>query len=323
MTNKRNALRKSNRQQQPTFNERAKEQVLLHRQIAKKSMRQLLQAPGSTAMTVSVIAIALLLPALLFLVGSNLSGGLAGIETNAKLTAYMELAATESEISDVSNYLHTVYSTESIQFISSEQALSEFSQGSGLGPVLSQLPANPLPAAFVVTPSPAFLGNVDTMISELQNLAGVEFVQLDRLWIQRLQAIIELLTAFNQVLMILVGAGLLLIVGNTIRLAIEHRRQEIQVIKLVGGSNNYIARPFLYTGLFLGLAGGLAAGLLVSLIGLFLTGAVNSVVDLYGSNWRLPGPSVLDFLILIAIGGGIGWLAALVSSYKNIAAIRP
>lgn len=299
------------------------ERVKIHRQVAKKSLLRLLKTPGSTLMTVGVIAIALLLPTLLLLADANMSAGLGGIESSAKLTLYMDTAATDREIEDVSNHLLSVFGPDSVDFISAEQALGAFTNNQGLGDLFVDLPSNPLPAAFEISPSSPEVSIIEAQATELEALPGVALLQFDRLWIERLQAFLGLIAAFNQVLAVLVVGGLLAVVGNTIRLAIEHRRQEIQVIKLVGGNNSYIARPFLYTGLFLGLAGGIAASMLVWLIASLLTPSIAEVSSLYGGTWQLEGAGLGMFLGLALVGGLIGWLAAFVASFRNIAAINP
>ncbi len=299
------------------------ERVKIHRQVSKKSLLRLLKTPGSTLMTVGVIAIALLLPTLLLLADANMSAGLGGIESSAKLTLYMDTAATDRQIEDVSNHLLSVFGPDSVDFISAEQALGAFTNNQGLGDLLVDLPSNPLPAAFEISPSSPEVRIIEAQAAELEAMPGVALLQFDRLWIERLQAFLGLIAAFNQVLAVLVVGGLLAVVGNTIRLAIEHRRQEIQVIKLVGGNNSYIARPFLYTGLFLGLAGGIAASMLVWLIASLLAPSITEVSSLYGGTWQLEGAGFGMFLGLAIVGGLIGWLAAFVASFRKIAAINP
>lgn len=299
------------------------ERLKIHQQVARKSLLRLLKTPGATFMTVGVIAIALLLPTLLLLADSNLSAGLGGIESSAKLTLYMDTAATERQIENVSNHLLSKYGADSVDFISAENALHTFTNNQGLGNLLVDLPSNPLPAAFEINPPSQEIGIIESQAAELEALPGVALLQFDRLWIERLRAILGLIAAFNQVLTFLVVGGLLAVVGNTIRLAIEHRRQEIQVIKLVGGNNSYIARPFLYTGLYLGLAGGVAASLLVGLIASLLAPSIADVSSLYGGTWQLEGAGFGMFLGLTMAGGLIGWVAAIIASFRNIAAINP
>ena len=296
---------------------------LQHRRIAAGSVQRLLQAPASTAMTITVIAVALMFPTLLSVVNINLSAELGDVPNSTTLTLFMDVTANDSEIQDVSEYLQTLDIPNSVEFISATQAMEEFAAGHSLGSLLTELPSNPLPAAYVITTDSSDIGALDALATELQSRPGVDLVQYDRVWIERLQAINALVSAFNLVLMLLVGAGLLAIVGNTIRLAVEHRRQEIMVIKLVGGSDAYIARPFLYTGLFLGLAGGATTGLLLTIVMLFLGSAAADLSTLYGGNWQLRGLGFTFFFVLAITGAAVGWIAALLASYRNIASINP
>ncbi len=313
------AKRKRTRPQPSAGNQR----LQLHRQVARESLQRLLASPLSSGITVLVIAIALFLPALLYLLNSNLNAGLVGAADNTRLTIYLQSNISNTNEQAVSEYLLSKFGSESIEYISEEQAMESFSRSAELGDLLTSLPDNPLPAAFVVSPQLDDDTEIENLILELETMEGVELVQLDRLWLQRLQALSDLLTLLSRALALVVLVGLLAIVGNTIKLLIEHRRQEIQVIKLIGGSNSYIARPFLYTGLMLGLTGGLCACLLIGLMGLNLATAVAELSDLFGGNWRLNGLDALQYLTLVLTGGGIGWLAALIASYRNIATIEP
>jgi cell division transport system permease protein len=294
-----------------------------HRVVARDSLQRLLRSPLATAVTVAVIAIALLLPALLLLFQQNLGSGIAELDRSARISVYLEAGLSDAEAQEVGNHLQTWDGLLSVELISSSQALAAFSENAGLGEVLTSLAENPLPATLLLVPDSADLQQLEALQAELEALPEVAAVELDRAWIARLQAIRNVVSVLGQALLIFVLLGLFAIIGNTIRLAIENRRQEIRVQKLVGATDGYIARPFLYTGFLLGSAGGVTACLLLLMLWLLLGASSRELAALYNSGFELSSLSPLSALGLVLLGGGTGWVSALISSYRNIAAIDP
>ena len=294
-----------------------------HRVVARDSLQRLLRSPLATAVTVAVIAIALLLPALLLLFQQNLGSGIAELDRSARISVYLEAGLSDAEAQEVGNHLQTWDGLLSVELISSSQALAAFSENAGLGEVLTSLAENPLPATLLLVPDSADLQQLEALQAELEALPEVAVVELDRAWIARLQAIRNVVSVLGQALLIFVLLGLFAIIGNTIRLAIENRRQEIRVQKLVGATDGYIARPFLYTGFLLGSAGGVTACLLLLMLWLLLGASSRELAALYNSGFELSSLSPLSALGLVLLGGGTGWVSALISSYRNIAAIDP
>ena len=294
-----------------------------HRVVARDSLQRLLRSPLATAVTVAVIAIALLLPALLLLFQQNLGSGIAELDRSARISVYLEAGLSDAEAQEVGNHLQTWDGLLSVELISSSQALAAFSENAGLGEVLTSLAENPLPATLLLVPDSADLQQLEALQAELEALPEVAVVELDRAWIARLQAIRNVVSVLGQALLIFVLLGLFAIIGNTIRLAIENRRQEIRVQKLVGATDGYIARPFLYTGFLLGSAGGVTACLLLLMLWLLLGASSRDLAALYNSGFELSSLSPLSALGLVLLGGGTGWVSALISSYRNIAAIDP
>ena len=294
-----------------------------HRVVARDSLQRLLRSPLATAVTVAVIAIALLLPALLLLFQQNLGSGIAELDRSARISVFLEAGLSDAEAQEVGNHLQTWDGLLSVELISSSQALAAFSENAGLGEVLTSLAENPLPATLLLVPDSADLQQLEALQAELEALPEVAVVELDRAWIARLQAIRNVASVLGQALLIFVLLGLFAIIGNTIRLAIENRRQEIRVQKLVGATDGYIARPFLYTGFLLGSAGGVTACLLLLMLWLLLGASSRELAALYNSGFELSSLSPLSALGLVLLGGGTGWVSALISSYRNIAAIDP
>ena len=297
--------------------------VKLHQRIASGSASRLLQTPASSLVTLFVVAVALLLPALLFGLSSNLASLLAGFQDSAQVTLYLQDSVSEADGQKVSDDLLTRRDIESGYYVSPSQALDEFSASSGLEDLLIEMTANPLPGAIVLTPWDVSPAAVDELARELQELPQVDVVQVDSLWLQRLAAISNLVSAIGSVLAVIVILGLFFVVGNTIKLAIESRKAEILVIKLVGGSDMYAARPFLYTGLLYGLGGGILATLLQIIVLATFNSNLEVLTQLYESDFQLRGFGLMSSLLIIVAGTAIGWMAALMASLRHIRAINP
>jgi cell division transport system permease protein len=297
--------------------------VKLHRRFARGSAIRLLQTPASSLVTLFVVAVALLLPALMFGLNSNLASLLAGFQDSAQITLYLQDSVSEADGQKVSDDLLTRNDIEDAYYVSPSQALDEFGASSGLEGLLIEMTVNPLPGAIVLTPSDVSFSAVDELARQLQELSLVDVVQVDSLWLQRLAAISNLVNAIGSVLSVIVILGLFFVVGNTIKLAIENRKAEILVIKLLGGSDMYAARPFLYTGLLYGLGGGILATLLQGIILATFNSNLEVLMRLYQSDFQLRGFGLMSSLLVIVAGAAISWTAALMASLRHIRAIDP
>jgi cell division transport system permease protein len=210
------------------------------------------------------------------------------------------------------------------QFVSRDEALEEFRTLSGFADVLASLRDNPLPHLVLVSPAGGNDGTAAAVLrEELQGYPEVAQAVLDMEWLQRLNSLMEL----SRRLVLAVGGllvlGVVLILGNTIRLAIENRRDEIVIVKLVGGSNAFVRRPFLYTGLWYGVGGGGVAACLVAISLWFLQQPVSELAQLYQSEFRLRGMAIMDGLNLIILGGLLGLTGAWLAVARHLAAIQP
>ncbi len=294
-----------------------------HREMAVDSLRRLWRAPLASLMTVTVIGIALLLPAVLSVIMNNVTGQGSGINDINQISLYLHQEVPEPRATEIGAELQANPAVRGLNYISAEQALAEFREQSGFADAIDALGNNPLPAVLVVYPVSMDAGQVEQLLSELQALPEVEFAQLDLLWLQRLQSLVSIIERAVNALVLILAVAVLFVVGNTIRMAIESRRAEILVVKLVGGSNSFVARPFLYTGFWYGLLGGLFAWLSLLLLLLFFRGPIMDLLALYGSDMVLQGPGLLSVLVLPGGGALLGWLGALLSVLQHLAAIEP
>lgn len=294
-----------------------------HQQVAVDSLDRLFSTAGASALTWAMIAIAIALPLFLFLVLQNLQQFGSNIDEATQISIYMEIDTSESELLAVQNSLNGHPTISSIETISPNQALEEFQALSGFGDVLSGLNENPLPAVFVVTPNTEILDQVRALVEELADINKVDTVQYDLDWLQRLYEILSLAQRLTVMLGILLAFGVALVVGNTVRLAIENRRDEIVVVKLVGGTNSYVARPFLYTGLWYGIGGGLLATVLVLSAQFVMQGPVSQLAGLYDGEFTLIRLSLNDVFNVLLLSGFLGWFGAWLSVLRHLKAIEP
>lgn len=294
-----------------------------HRRVAKSSFKRFFEAPASSLMTTFVIAVSLLLPALLFGLNSNLSSLLAGFQGSTQISLYLHDNVNEGSGFEVSENLLTRADISTAVYLSPQQGLDELAASMGLQNLLQEITPNPLPGAIVVTPADASFEAVNGLVERLQEIPEVALVQVDSRWLQRLTMISRLIKLTGRVLSVIVILGLFFIVGNTIKLAVENHKAEIRVIKLVGGSNMFAARPFLYIGLFYGLAGGILAILLQAIVLYVFKSNFDLLMQLYESEFQLQGFNPGNALFIIISGGTIAWLAALIASLRYIHSIDP
>ena len=300
--------------------------LLNHRQVCMLTLQRLLKEPLQTLMTALVIAIALGLPAGLYVGVSNLQQLGDGFDSTARLTLFLSRNARVEAINRLRETLEKFPDIAEVEYVSREQALAEFKITSGFGEALAMLDENPLPPVLLIEPASGIQGDtvaVNALVERLKGQALVDDVQLDMKWIQRLQGILEVFYRLTLTLGIMLALGILLVIGNTIRLAIENRRDEIVVVKLVGGTNGYVRRPFLYTGLWYGVFGGLLAWLLVTISLSWLAGSVANLASLYQSNFALTGLGFSGFVALPLMAGALGLLGAWQAVARHLAAIEP
>jgi cell division transport system permease protein len=299
--------------------------LVRHLQTFFYALGQLSFKPFSTLMTVAVIGIALAMPAGLHVLLINVQQVLSGWDSAAQLSLFLHHDTREAEALALAGRLRVRPGISSVEYISSEQAMKEFQSHSGFGEALSALEDNPLPPVLVVYPSIELQG--PELLQQLrQELAGereVEIAQLDMQWVKRLYALMDIGKRGVWVLAAMFALGVLLVVGNTIRLAIQNRRDEIVIIKLIGGTDAFIRRPFLYTGFWYGLLGGVIAFILVELALWLLSGPVNNLAALYSSEFRLASLDLTTAAALLCSGMLLGLCGSWLAVGRHLRAIEP
>lgn len=294
-----------------------------HRSSVLDSLRRLGKQPIGSFFTCLVMAIALSLPMGLSLLLNNIERLGGSWQRAAQISLYLELDASATEGDALREQIKQMPGVADAEYISKNQALAEFQQESGLGDALKELPQNPLPGVVLVTPNEVDKPALEALRMRLAELPKVQQAQLDLVWVERLAAILKLGDRFVFGLTVLLVLALLLVIGNTIRLHIENRRTEIEVIKLVGGTDAYVRRPFLYMGALYGLgAGFLSWGVLA--FGLdWLNDAVVELAGLYGSNFSLAGVPLADGLSLLLGAVLLGYIGAWIAVARHLRELAP
>ena len=296
-----------------------------HLQTLVGSLGRLWKQPFATLLTIMVIGIALALPACLHVLVQNVRAASGGWSNALDVSVYLKQSASLDEAKALAERVRKRRDVAEVRLVSADDALAEFRRNSGFGEALDALKENPLPHALIVRPAEAFRdpSHVGTMTAEIKALPGVDLVQLDTEWVSRFNAILDVVRRVVLLAAALFAAGILVIVGNTIRLDIENRRDEIEVTKLVGGSDAFVRRPFLYNGVWYGLGGGALAWLVVTVVVQALADPVQRIAGLYGSGFALHGLDLAASASLVGGGVLLGWLGSFVVATRELRGIEP
>ncbi|NWN84080.1 MAG: ABC transporter permease [Halomonas sp.] len=294
-----------------------------HRAICQDSAWRLLRTPVASLVTMLAIAIAMVLPAGLWLTLDSARLLDAELTESATLTAYLAPGIEEGEAARIEEALGAQPGVAHTRLITAAEGMAEFQQALGLENALARLDDNPLPASVVVTPKAPAPEAVRDLAEALDAVPGVDEVRLDLAWIERLRSLAELGRRVTLALAVLFGGGVLLVVGNTIRLAVESRRKEIEVITLIGATHGFVRRPFLYSGAWYGLGGGLLAWVLLTLGGGWLAAPVSALAESYGASFSLPRLGAGGSAILVGCSTLLGWLGAWIAVSRHLAEVKP
>ena len=274
--------------------------------------------PVAAILNASVIGIALSLPTVLYVILDNVQGTSRQMSREPQLSLFMAMDATAGEVSKVDQELKRLAEVASFQFVPRDKALEELKAGSNLGDLLGELGQNPLPDAFVVTAKDHNPKTLERIRQTVSAWPKVQHVQVDAEWARKLYAVLRVGKALVAVLALLLGAAVVAVTFNTIRLQILTRQEEIEVARLIGATHGYIRRPFLYAGAVQGLAGALVACLLVFLIAAWLNYHLSDLAVLYSGQFQLKGLSFWDAGILLVVASLLGWLGAWLSVSRHL-----
>lgn len=288
-----------------------------HQQPLKLVIGRMRNNLMATLLMFCVIGVTLCLPAILYTVVDNLSRLTGGVESKPQISLFLKLDASNK--TEIEAQLRKHADVASFEFVSKDDAWSKMQQDKNTADAAASLEKNPLPDAFYITPKNISPDNIGHLQEEMQKWNGVELSQVDANWVKRLDTILKLGKKALFVLVVLLGFALITVIGNTIRLQIMTQREEIEVSKLIGATNPFIRRPFLYAGVLYGLGGGLAALIILTFVTMLFNFSVTEIADLYASNFRLHLPSGLSILVLLVSATGLGWLGSYFAVNRTLA----
>ena len=308
-----------------SFTDRFKTALKLHKENSIQTLLDILRQPTNSLMTILVLAIALALPSAFYLFMTNAKAVSQSWDGGVKMALYLEENSSDQQAQELLNQLNLRPEFKQVTFVSKEDALDEFKDYSGFGDALDYLDSNPMPYTITLEPASSFSSpeQLEALAQELSELKLVDQAKLDSDWIKKYHSILDISEQIATFVSIMLALGVLLIVGNTIRLAILNRREEIQVIKLVGATDAFIRRPFLYAGFWYGLIAALLAALMVNIVFVILQQSTSQLAQLYSSEFSLLGLAPSFTLGFLLIGAGLGLIGAWVSVRKHLKDINP
>lgn len=293
-----------------------------HLRALISSLGQISRNPVGNLLTIAVIGVSLTLPAGFYVFLQNARVVTADWQGGAQITVFLNNDIGEDQGRVLTEELQAAPAIARARFVSREEALAEYRELSGFSDALDALEHNPLPSLILLEPR---LENSDpeTLRAELESRDEVDLAVLDQKWLQRLFVIIEVIERVIYLFSSLLAVAVLLIIGNTIRLGIYNRRQEIEIIKLFGGANSFIQRPFLYSGFWFGFCGSLLAWALVSICLQFLKTPIHTLAGMYSSQFQLLGIGLKEGLVLLLIGSALGFVGSWIAVQRHIREIEP
>ncbi|MES9828229.1 MAG: permease-like cell division protein FtsX [Candidatus Thiodiazotropha sp.] len=296
-----------------------------HAQVALASLGRLVGNHLASLMTCAVIGIALAMPVGLHVLLGNLQHVSGAWDSGASISLFLKQSVSDKQAASLADNLRRHQRIETVELITREAALDEFQQLSGYADALEALDSNPLPAVLIILPKEEFTTaeTAQLLVRELKLLPDADIVQLDLQWVRRLQAITVIAQRAVVVLAALLGMAVLLIIGNTIRLEIQNRHAEIEITKLIGATNAFIRRPFLYTGFWYGLFGGVIAWLLIAIAITLLSGPITNLANLYESSFSLASFDIATIASLLLGSSLLGLTGAWLAVGRHLSAIEP
>lgn len=289
----------------------------------RNPLRRMFSSPVAGILNILVIGIALSLPSGMYVLLQNAQGLVAQLSGSPQISLFLTMNTSPEDIGLLRKKLTQHHAIANTEFVSRTDALEHLKTSTGLDDVIAGLDSNPLPDAFVISPSQGDAKSLELLRNELQQLPNVEHAQLDSAWAYKLEAMLEFARTAVVILASLLSLALIAIIFNTIRLQILTQRDEIQVARLIGATNSFIRRPFLYFGAMQGLFGGITAWLIITSSLLLLKQPLAALSQLYATQIQLHTLSVGDSLTLLLFSIYLGWLGAWLSVARHLSQNEP
>lgn len=308
-----------------TFIKRIQIRCQQHIHQAISSLADVWRTPIASLMTMLVLGVSLALPSTLYVVLKNSQAISQEWSSPTDINLFLKKDLPESRYKNLLHRLKTYKEVDSFEYISKEQGMKEFKRTSGFVSALTLLDHNPLPAVVVVTPKPYYRSSIaaQELLAKLEREPEVQQGKLDIMWLARLEGIISIFSDAVLVVSVLLLSSVLLITGNTIRLNILSNRAEIEVLKLIGATNAFVQRPFLYTGFWYGAIGGFLAWLVTIFMVYWMEDTVLNLAQLYNTEFSIEGLVFNEIMLLFITAIGMGLSSAAISVNYYIAKIEP
>ncbi len=289
------------------------------------ALADLRNKPFATFLTVMVIAISLTLPSVCYIVYKNVSEAASQYYPSPQLTVYLEKTLDDNAAQQVVGQIQAERGVDKVNYLSRDEALGEFRNWSGFGGALDMLEENPLPAVVVVVPKLDFQTTdaLTTLKDRVSQIHGVNEVRMDDSWFTRLTALTNLVGHISAMIGVLMVAAVFLVIGNSVRLSIFARRDTINVQKLIGATDGFILRPFLYGGALLGFSGAFLSLILSEVLVLRLSSAVGDVAKVFSTTFSISGLGFDECLLLLLVSAMIGWAAAWLATVQHLRHFTP
>lgn len=291
--------------------------LFAHWHALLRALSRLTNAPLNTLLAILGIGVALALPAGGHLLLSHLSALTRSVSPNPQITVFLAIETERKTTEAVELRLKGLPAVAKTQVLAREDTLARMKTTAGLADAIAALPKNPFPDAIIVTPLDDTPAAIEGLANHLRKWREVEHVQIDADWARRLQALVRLANTGLLLLASLLGIGLVTITFNTIRLQVLSRQSEVEVSRLLGATEAFIRRPFLWYGGLLGLLGGAMAWLIVCAATLWLRLPVAEIALLYGLDLMLMLPTATDSAVLLGGAALLGWLGAALSMRQH------
>ena len=286
--------------------------LALHAQTLFSSLGKLLKTPLTSVITIIVLAVSIALATGFYALLTNAEQLTGNLEASNQISLFLKSNISDLEGRKLAERIKQSTDVKMVDLITQESALAEFRDYSGFGSALNALESNPLPVVIQVLPRNTLSSSkeVQQLVSELEQLEEVDIAQMDMQWVQRLQSMMALVQQGVILLSGILSFAVLFIMGNTIRLELEDRRDEVLIAKLVGATHAFIQRPFLYTGFWLGFFGGAMAWFIVTVIMLVLKSPIERLSELYDNSYEVLFLNFSESLILLFISSLLGVLGS-------------
>ncbi|MFA6053059.1 MAG: permease-like cell division protein FtsX [Methylobacter sp.] len=297
----------------------------LHAHALFSSLGRLVASPFTSVLTVVVLAVAISLSSGFYLLVANLQQLAGNLEASNQISLFLKYETSNAKANSLADSIRKNPGVQEVKLITKEQALKEFQAYSGFGEAVKALEKNPLPFVIQVLPKNSLENEkaIETLLGSLKQEAEVDFAQLDMRWVERLQSIMEVARRGVMSLSLLLGVAVLFITGNTIRLELHNRRDEVVIAKLVGATDGFIQRPFLYSGFWMGFFSGVTAWFIVTVTMLILKQPVERLSGLYDGAFHILFLGFMETLTLLAISSVLGVAGSWIVLHFQLQKLKP